>query len=86
MTKAEFLDVLAGDSRIGNKKEAAAAVDAVLDAITGVLKDGGDVNFTGFGKFAVAERERPPGRQPAHRRAHLTSPAARCRASPRAPA
>jgi DNA-binding protein HU-beta len=56
LTKAEFLDVLASDQRIGNKKEAAAAVDAVLDAITEVLKDGGDVNFTGFGKFGVAER------------------------------
>ena len=56
MTKAEFLDLLASDQRIGNKKEAGAAVDAVLDAITDVLKDGGDVNFTGFGKFAVAER------------------------------
>jgi DNA-binding protein HU-beta len=56
VTKAEFLDVLAGDNRVGNKKEAAAAVDAVLDAITGVLAKGGEVNFTGFGKFAVAER------------------------------
>jgi DNA-binding protein HU-beta len=56
VTKAEFLDVLARDSRIGNKKEAAQAVDAILDAITQVLKDGGDVNFTGFGKFSVAER------------------------------
>ncbi|HET8975626.1 MAG TPA: HU family DNA-binding protein [Solirubrobacterales bacterium] len=64
MTKAEFLDVLAGDSRIGNKKEAAAAVDAVLDAITSVLKDGGEVNFTGFGKFAVAERSSRQGVNP----------------------
>jgi DNA-binding protein HU-beta len=56
VTKAEFLDVLARDSRIGNKKEAGQAVDAVLDAITDVLQGGGDVNFTGFGKFAVAER------------------------------
>ena len=38
MTKAEFLDMLASDQRIGNKKEAAAAVDAVLDAITGALE------------------------------------------------
>ncbi|MDP9228790.1 MAG: HU family DNA-binding protein [Actinomycetota bacterium] len=50
------MDVLARDQRISNKKEAAAAVDAVLDAITDVLKDGGNVSFTGFGKFAVAER------------------------------
>ncbi len=56
MTKAEFLDHLASDKRIGSKKEAAAAVDAVLDAITDVLSDGRDVSFTGFGKFAVAER------------------------------
>lgn len=56
MTKAEFLDHLASDKRIGTKKEAAAAVDAVLDAITDVLSDGRDVSFTGFGKFAVAER------------------------------
>ena len=56
MTKAEFLDVLAADERIGNKKEAAASLDAVLDAITKVLSDGGGVSFTGFGKFAVAER------------------------------
>ena len=60
-------------------------MDAVLDAITGVLKDGGDVNFTGFGKFAVAERNarRASTRAPA---SASTSPAARCRASPRAPA
>jgi DNA-binding protein HU-beta len=56
VTKAQFLDVLAGDSRIENKKEAGQAVDAVLEAITKVLQDGGEVNFTGFGKFAVAER------------------------------
>ena len=56
MTKAEFLDKLARDKRIGNKKEAAAAVDAVLEAITEALSEGGSVNFTGFGKFAVAER------------------------------
>ena len=57
MTKAEFLDVLARDSRIGNKKEAGQAVDAVLDTITDVLQGGGVVNFTGFGKFAVAMKD-----------------------------
>ena len=34
MTKAEFLDQLAGDDRLGSKKAASDAVDAVLDAIT----------------------------------------------------
>ena len=56
MTKAEFLDRLAGDERLGSKKAAGEAVDAVLETITGVLRGGGEVNFTGFGKFAVAER------------------------------
>ena len=56
MTKAKFLDALSQDQRIGNKKDAGRAVDAVLDTIAGVLKDGGEVNFTGFGKFSVAER------------------------------
>lgn len=56
MTKAEFLDHLAGDDRIGSKKAAADAVDSVLDAISEVLGGGGAVSFTGFGKFHVAER------------------------------
>ena len=69
MTKAEFLDQLAGDERVGSKKAAGDAVDAVLDAITDTLSGGGEVSFTGFGKFHVAERGPAPGRQPAHRRA-----------------
>ena len=56
MTKAEFMDHLARDERIGSKKAAGDAVDAVLDTISDVLGGGGDVNFTGFGKFHVAER------------------------------
>ena len=56
MTKAEFLDRLAGDERIGGKKAAGDALDSVLEAVTSVLKDGGEINFTGFGKFHVAER------------------------------
>ena len=56
MTKAEFVDRLARDSRFGSKKQAADAVEAVLDSITGALTSGEAVNFTGFGKFSVAER------------------------------
>jgi DNA-binding protein HU-beta len=56
VTKADFLDVLARDSRIGSKKHAGEALDAVLESVTGVLEGGGEVNFTGFGKFHVAER------------------------------
>ena len=56
MTKAEFLDQLASDDRLGSKKAASDAVDAVLEAIAGALSKGEDVSFTGFGKFHVAER------------------------------
>jgi DNA-binding protein HU-beta len=54
LTKAEFVDRIAGD--FDSKKSAADAVEAVLDAISDTLAGGGDVNFTGFGKFSVAER------------------------------
>ena len=64
MTKAEFVDKVAADSRIGNKKEAADALDAVLDAITDTMVAGGEVNFTGFGKFHVAMRNPRQGVNP----------------------
>ena len=64
MTKAEFLDQLAGDDRLGSKKAASDAVDAVLDAITDTLSSGGEVSFTGFGKFHVAERGPRQGANP----------------------
>jgi DNA-binding protein HU-beta len=56
VTKAEFIERVASDDRIGSKKEATDAVEAVLDSILGALKSGEDVNFTGFGKFSVNER------------------------------
>ena len=56
MTKAEFLDQLASDERLGSKKAASDAVDAVLETIAGALSKGEEVAFTGFGKFHVAER------------------------------
>jgi DNA-binding protein HU-beta len=54
VTKADFIDKVAG--KIGSKKEASEAVEAVLDGIEDSLSKGEDVNFTGFGKFSVSER------------------------------
>ncbi len=54
MTKAEFVDRIS--SKFESKKAASDAVEAVLDGITDTLAGGGEVNFTGFGKFSVAER------------------------------
>ena len=54
MTKADFVERIAGS--FDSKKAAADAVDAVLDGIQDTLAGGGEVNFTGFGKFSVAAR------------------------------
>jgi DNA-binding protein HU-beta len=54
VTKAEFVERIAGNFE--SKKAAADAVDAVLDGIAEALAAGDEVNFTGFGKFSVAER------------------------------
>ena len=63
MTKNEFVDQVAGKSGL-SKKDAGAAVDAVLKSIEDALSGGEEVNFTGFGKFHVAERGAREGRNP----------------------
>jgi DNA-binding protein HU-beta len=63
MSKQEFVDKVATEANL-SKKDAAAAVDAVLSTIESELQDGGEVNFTGFGKFHVAERGAREGRNP----------------------
>ena len=63
MTKNEFVDKVAADSGL-SKKDAGAAVDAVLRNIEGALGSGEDVNFTGFGKFSAAARAARQGVNP----------------------
>ena len=63
MTKNEFVDRVAENSGLG-KGEAAKAVDAVLESIQEVLSRGGDISFTGFGKFSVADRSARQGVNP----------------------
>ena len=62
MTKAEFVERIAGE--FDSKKAAADAVDAVLEGITSTLAGGGEINFTGFGKFSVADRGARQGVNP----------------------
>ena len=64
MSKQEFVDKVASEAGL-SKKDATAAVDAVLKTIEDELKGGGEVSFTGFGKFHVAERGAREGRNPA---------------------
>jgi DNA-binding protein HU-beta len=63
MSKAEFVDKVAATAGL-SKKDAGAAVDAVLKTIEDELKGGGEVTFTGFGKFHVASRGAREGRNP----------------------
>jgi DNA-binding protein HU-beta len=62
-TKLEFVDKVAAETGL-SKKDAGAAVDAVIGTIEKELQSGGEVSFTGFGKFHVAERGAREGRNP----------------------
>ena len=63
MTKSEFVDKVAAESGL-SKKDAGAAVDAVISTVESALKSGDEVSFTGFGKFHVAKRGAREGRNP----------------------
>ena len=63
MTKQEFVDQVASQSGL-EKKQAGDAVDAFLKVVEETLSRGGEVNFTGFGKFTVADRGARQGVNP----------------------
>ena len=63
MTKQEFVDQVSNEAGIG-KSEAGKAVDAFLVVVEETLKRGGEINFTGFGKFSVAQRGARQGVNP----------------------
>ena len=49
---------------LASKKDAQAAVDTLLAAITKALKKGEDVTLVGFGTFKVTDRKARMGRNP----------------------
>ena len=63
MTKQDFVDAVADRSGM-SKRDAGAAVDAVLDTITETLRRGDAVTFTGFGKFSTSARAARMGVNP----------------------
>lgn len=75
MTKSEFVDQVASKTNM-SRREAADAVDAVLDSITDTLKSGGEINFTGFGKFSTQHRKERQGVNPRNPTEKVTIPAA----------
>ena len=63
MNKSELIDAIAASADIP-KAVAGRALDAVIDSITGALKEGDSVVLVGFGTFAVKERAARTGRNP----------------------
>ncbi len=76
MTKQEFVAEVARRSQLSSR-DAAKAVDAFLDTITDTLKGGGDVSFTGFGKFQTQQRAARTGVNPRNPEEKVQIPAAR---------
>ena len=64
MNKSALVEAVAAKTNL-KKKEADAAVNAVLAAIVDELATGGKVQIAGFGTFKVKERPERIGRNPA---------------------
>jgi DNA-binding protein HU-beta len=75
VTKQEFVDKIASKTDM-SRKQAADAVEAVLDSITETLRSGGEINFTGFGKFSTQHRKERQGVNPRNPSEKVTIPAA----------
>lgn len=63
MNKTELIDAIAAAADL-SKKDAKAALEATLDAISESLKKGDAVQLIGFGTFKVNERKARTGRNP----------------------
>ena len=62
MNKGQLVDAL--EARLGGKKAAAEALEAVVDTITTTVAKGEKVAITGFGTFEKAARAARTGRNP----------------------
>ena len=70
MNKTELINAVAEKAEL-SKKDAEAAVTAMIDAITGALVEGEKVQLVGFGAFEVKARAERVGRSPQIGRAHV---------------
>ena len=64
MNKTELINAVAEKAEL-SKKDAEAAVTAMIDAITGAPVEGEKVQLVGFGSFEVKTRAERIGRNPA---------------------
>ena len=63
MNKNDLIAAVASSAGL-SKADAARAIDATFDAITGALAKGSEVRLVGFGTFSVAHRAATEGRNP----------------------
>ena len=63
MNKTDLINAIAATGL--SKADSKQALDAVIDAISGALKEGDKVAILGFGTFAVTERPARTGINPA---------------------
>jgi DNA-binding protein HU-beta len=63
MNKGDLVTQIASEAGL-SKAQAGAALNSVLDAVTGSLKKGDKVTLVGFGTFSVSERAARTGRNP----------------------
>ncbi len=63
MNKTQLIEAVAANTEL-KKKDAEAAVNAAIAAITDALKAGDKVQIVGFGTFEVKERGARTGRNP----------------------
>jgi DNA-binding protein HU-beta len=62
MNKSQFVDALA--DRLGDRKTAATAVDALLQIVVDTVRSGDSVSLAGFGVFESRARAARTGRNP----------------------
>ncbi|SDQ37783.1 HU family DNA-binding protein [Thermostaphylospora chromogena] len=62
MNKRELVDAVAG--RVGDRKTASEAVNAVIEAIQQAVASGDKVSITGFGAFEMAHKPARTARNP----------------------
>ncbi len=63
MNKGDLINKIANDADI-TKAQAAEALNAVINGVSGTLKAGDKVTLVGFGTFSISKREARSGRNP----------------------
>jgi len=64
MTKPQLIDAIHEKSTGLTKLQVAEAVNAIIEAMTTALAQGGKVEIRGFGNFTVRQREARKARNP----------------------